>query len=144
MQRQFGRYRLALLVSMIVIIPIGYGGRFYLSPELEGLRNWIGNLAYECFWVLFVIFFLPQISPLRAAIAVCLASFAIEVSQLWQPNWLQALRATLLGRLVLGNSFYWADFPQYVAGSFLGWLWASLLPGRPTAAQREREQHGRF
>jgi Protein of unknown function (DUF2809) len=135
MSLRFWRYRLALLVSMALIIPIGYGSRFYLSPELEWLRNWIGNLAYECFWLLFVMFWLPQISPLRAAMAVCLASFAIEFLQLWQPLWLQFLRATLFGRLVLGNSFYWADFPQYIAGSFLGWLWVSLLPGRPLTSQ---------
>lgn len=138
MSLRFWRYRLALLISMIVIIPIGYSGRFYLSPELEWLRNWIGNLAYECFWVLFVMFLLPQIPPFRAAVAVCLASFAVEFLQLWQPPWLQALRATLFGKLVLGNSFYRADFPQYVVGSLLGWLWVSLLPGRPPQPQTAR------
>jgi len=137
MARQVWRYRLALLISIGVIIPIGYGGRFYLSPDLEWLRNGIGNLAYECVWVFLTLLVWPQISPLHAAIGVCLASFGIEFLQLWQPPWLQALRATLLGRLVLGNSFLWADFPQYVIGSALGGLWASLLPGRPVPVRQK-------
>lgn len=121
------QYRLALLISMIVIIPIGYSARFYLPADLEWLRNLIGNIAYECFWVLFVAFLIPHVSPARTAIGVCLASFAIEFLQLWQPAWLQALRATLFGKLVLGNSFYWPDFLQYIAGSFVGWLWIRAM-----------------
>ena len=92
---QVWRYRLALLISIGVIVPIGYSGRFYLSPDLEWLRNWIGNLAYDCFWVFLTLLVWPQISPLHAAIGVCLASFGIEFLQLWQPPWLQASRATL-------------------------------------------------
>jgi hypothetical protein len=133
--RQFGlsysrRYRLALLISMIAIIPIGYSARFYLPADWEWLRNLIGNIAYECFWVLFVAFLIPQVTPVRIAIGVCLASFAIEFLQLWQAPWMQALRMTLFGRLVLGNSFYWPDFLQYMAGSFGGWLWIRAMARR--------------
>jgi glycopeptide antibiotics resistance protein len=124
---RLNRYRLCLWLSLILIIPIGYLGRFYLPAELEWLRNLVGNIAYEMFWILLVLILFPRLSPTKAAIGVCLASFGIEFLQLWQPARLQAIRATLLGRLVLGNSFFWGDFPQYGLGSAVGWLWANLL-----------------
>jgi len=36
MAQQVWRYRLGLLISIGVIIPIGYSGRFYLSPSALG------------------------------------------------------------------------------------------------------------
>lgn len=135
MVAQRSRYRLALLVSLILVIPLGYGARFYLSTNQEWLRNLLGNIAYESFWILLVAFLFPQVSLLRTAIGVCLATFAIEFMQLWQPDWLQTIRATLPGKLVLGNSFVWADFPQYAFGSLVGWLWTWGL------AQRTKKQH---
>jgi hypothetical protein len=50
--------------------------------------------------------------------------------QLWQPPWLQAVRATLLGRLVLGNTFTWGDFLYYAIGCGLGWLWLRAIRTR--------------
>ncbi len=121
------RFRLITFVCLILLVPIGYAARFYLSSDQEWLRNLLGNIAYESFWVLLVMFLFPTIAPIKAAIGVCLASFAIEFLQLWQPDWLQTLRATLPGRLVLGSSFYWLDFLQYGVGSFVGWLWVRTI-----------------
>ncbi|MEQ8963007.1 MAG: DUF2809 domain-containing protein [Coleofasciculus sp. C2-GNP5-27] len=67
--------------------------------------------------------FFPQASPLWTAIGVCIVTCLLEVLQLWQPPFLQAIRATLLGRVILGNTFTWSDFPAYFIGSFLGWVW---------------------
>lgn len=119
-------YRVALLISLILIVPIGYIVRFS-----QGIPGWVsdsfGSVAYEIFWIVLVQFFYPKASPLWTAIAVCLATCAIEFLQLWQPPFLQAIRATLPGRLVLGNTFLWSDFPPYFVGSFLGWMWITGL-----------------
>lgn len=115
------RYRLILLISMIVIVPLGYVIRFSEATQ-AGLGDFFGSVAYEIFWILLVIFLFPKCSVAKVAIAVCLATCAIEFLQLWTPPFLQAIRATLPGRLVLGNTFLWSDFPSYLIGSFLGWL----------------------
>ncbi|MBW4418653.1 MAG: DUF2809 domain-containing protein [Myxacorys californica WJT36-NPBG1] len=120
-------YRVALLVSILFIIPVGYGVRFSQGWLPNSLHDALGSLAYEVFWILLVQLLYPKIPPLRIAIAVSLATCAIEVLQLWQPSWLQALRATLPGRLVLGNTFSWSDFPPYFIGSVMGWLWLEGL-----------------
>ncbi|MBL1173814.1 DUF2809 domain-containing protein [Pantanalinema sp. GBBB05] len=115
------RYRLILLISMIVIVPLGYIIRFS-EVDQGGFGDFFGSVAYEIFWILLIVFYFPKFSVMKAAIAVCLATCAIEFLQLWTPPFLQAIRATLPGRLVLGNTFLWSDFPAYFVGSFLGWL----------------------
>jgi Protein of unknown function (DUF2809) len=126
----FRRYRLAILLSLIAIAPIGYWVRFSKFLDAAWLHDALGSVAYEIFWILLWVLLIPKVLPSRAAIAVCLATCAIEFLQLWQPAWLQALRATLPGRLVLGNTFSWADFPAYAIGSLAGWGWISGLRQR--------------
>jgi hypothetical protein len=127
-------YRISLLLSIVLIVPIGYVARFSQGWISDSLHDALGSLAYEVFWILLVQFFYPKISPLRTAVGVCLATCAIEVLQLWQPPFLQAARATLPGRLILGNTFMWSDFPPYVLGSALGWMWITVLRRWRTAA----------
>lgn len=123
-------YRLRLLISLILVAPLGYVIRFAgILPEW--LNDALGSVCYEIFWILLVVLLFPRTRPLWAAVGVCLATCALEFLQLWQPAWLQALRATLVGRLVLGNKFTWTDFPAYFLGSFLGWVWVrSFHPNR--------------
>ncbi|OLP16050.1 hypothetical protein BST81_22735 [Leptolyngbya sp. 'hensonii'] len=119
-------YRLSLWVSLIVIIPIGYGLRFY-GPGPEWLDDLLGGIAYEMFWILLLLLLLPKRSPASIAIGVCLVTCAMEVLQLWQNPVFKSLQATWLGRAVLGNTFTWSDFPNYVLGSGLGWLYVRFL-----------------
>ncbi|PMB33329.1 hypothetical protein CEN43_10430, partial [Fischerella thermalis BR2B] len=46
---------------------------------------------------------------------------------------LEQIRATLVGKLLLGTTFAWWDFPHYVVGCFLGWLWLRQLQGKSYA-----------
>lgn len=58
---------------------------------------------------------------------VFVATCAVEVLQLWKAPFLEAMRATLLGRLILGNTFNWVDFPAYILGSSVGFGWTVFL-----------------
>lgn len=121
--------RSIVLVNILAIVPLGYMVRF--SPSLpEYIRDPFGSIAYQFFWILLVLFIYPRANVRLTAIWVCLGSWAIEFLQLYQPPWLQAIRATLPGRLVLGSTFLWSDLPVYVIGSYLGWLWVSWLGDR--------------
>ena len=121
------KYRLVLLANIIIIIPLGYIVRFSQGLNPAWLHDALGAVTYEIFWILLFAFILPRVSLLRIAIAVCLATCALEFLQLWKPPFLQAARSTLPGRLVLGNTFVWTDFLVYFVGSFLGWLWVRFL-----------------
>ncbi|HEY9609181.1 DUF2809 domain-containing protein [Allocoleopsis sp.] len=119
------QYRLALLISILIILPLGYVVRFYGTAP-EWFNDLFGSIAYEIFWILLVALIFPNASPLWTAVGVCLATCVLEFLQLWHPPFLEAMRRTLPGRLVLGNAFTWSDFPAYFFGSLLGWVWMRL------------------
>ena len=48
--------------------------------------------------------------------AALLIAFAVECSQLWHPEWLDALRADRVVGLLLGRGFLWSDLLAYVVG----------------------------
>jgi glycopeptide antibiotics resistance protein len=123
----FFRYRVVLLVSIVFIVPFGYIVRFSHFLGFAWLHDLLGSVAYEIFWILLVGFLFPKASAAWTAVGVCLATCGVEFLQLWQPPFLQAARATLLGRLVLGNTFAWSDFISYFVGSFAGWVWMRSL-----------------
>ena len=123
-------YRRRLLLSLIVITILGLVTKFYPGPGHPWVNNALGGLPYEIFWILLVALVWPGASATLIAVAVLGATCLVEVLQLWQPGWLQMIRATLPGRLVLGNTFRWGDFPYYAVGCGLGWLWLrGVQPG---------------
>ena len=64
------RYRLALLISIIFIVPFGYVVRFSPGFGLPWLQDLLGSVAYEIFWILLVGFLYPKAAALK--IAICL------------------------------------------------------------------------
>jgi hypothetical protein len=62
----------------------------------------------------------PQRPMIHAAVAAVAFCVAVEVGQLWHPVWLEAIRATQLGGMVLGHGFLWTD---------LGWYGVGVLGG---------------
>ncbi|MFM2429620.1 MAG: hypothetical protein RLZZ511_833 [Cyanobacteriota bacterium] len=114
-------YRWAMLGLTLLMPVVGMLLRF--SPVLpEWLRNITGNIAYETLWIVLFLTIQPRLKPHSVAIGICLMTFGLEFLQLVQHPILVAARRTLPGRLILGNGFAWFDFPQYVLGSFVGWL----------------------
>ena len=58
---------------------------------------------------------------LRYIISLILA-FAVEVSQLYHAPWIDSIRNTTLGGLVLGFGFLWSDLVCYLVGIAAGAL----------------------
>ncbi|MEM9447226.1 MAG: DUF2809 domain-containing protein [Cyanobacteria bacterium P01_E01_bin.6] len=128
----FWKYRLCLGISLGLLVPAGYLVRF-AGPGPEWLNDALGTFAYEVFWIALVALVFPRWIPRWIAVGVFVATCGIEFLQLLQSPFWQAARSTFVGRLVLGNTFTWADFPAYALGSALGWGWVcgiSRLTGR--------------
>ena len=53
------------------------------------------------------------------AILGLVASFGVELSQTISAPWLDDLRATTLGALLLGRGFLWSDLAAYTVGAAL-------------------------
>lgn len=121
------KYRRNLLLSIAFIVPFGLLTKFYRGVGQAWLNDTFGGIPYVIFWMLLVALIWPRPRPTGIALTVFFATCLLEFLQLWQPDWLQAIRATLPGRLVLGNSFTWSDFPYYAIGCFFGWWWLRWL-----------------
>ena len=90
------------------------------------LPAWLARNAGDTLWaanLYFVFAFIrPSAAPVRLLFATITASFAVEFGQLYQAEWIEALRATRLGALVLGFDFIWIDLVRYTVGALLALL----------------------
>ena len=107
------------------------------ATQVSAAPHWVARGLGGTFYVLAGIFFLLTLLPAARPARVCGfalgATLAVEFAQLWHPAWLESIRATRPGALVLGTTFQWADFPYYFLGGALGCIWTRAL-GRSDAA----------
>ena len=112
---------------LVVTIVLGIATRRYPAAFPE-LIAWYGGdtlWAAMVFWLTAVL--RPAAATWRLAVAALGISFAVECSQLYHAPWLDAVRATPAGALLLGQGFLWSDLWCYAAGVALaaaldGWL----------------------
>jgi hypothetical protein len=121
------RFTLAWLLACVIVA--GYLLRFH-APVPEALRDAAGGAAYAVAAALGVMLLHPGLPGRSAAGAGLALTSAVEFLQLVQAPWLQNLRGTLLGRVVLGTTFSWGDFPGYAAGALIAWCLVASLRRR--------------
>lgn len=129
--------KIPLVLSLIVVAGMGLASKWYAGPARNWVRDSLAGVWYVVFWCLLVFLISKKQRPWGICLAVCLATCCLEFLQLWQPPFLQYLRGFFLGRTLLGTSFSWWDFPYYIAGGCIGWLWLKgLQKGRAGRAGR--------
>jgi hypothetical protein len=67
----YKNYRIALLIGIILIIPLGYSVRFATGLGMPLLQDITGSLAYQILLMLLVAFFCPRASLVKVAVWVC-------------------------------------------------------------------------
>ena len=112
--------RVVYLISALTVVALGLGSRRF-GGYLPGV---VAAYAGDALWALGVFLGLGCVAPRtrtghRAVVALAV-SYGVEVSQLYQAPWIDALRHTTLGALVLGFGFLWSDLACYTAGVALG------------------------
>lgn len=58
----------------------------------------------------------------KVAIVSLIFSYGIEISQLYQGEWINNVRSTLIGSLVLGHGFLFSDLICYTIGIFMAMI----------------------
>ena len=112
------RRRLIYIFLVITTIVIGLLSRADFIPKL--IYPYLGDVLYALmvFFLLGLLFpSMPSIKLTLFAIIIC---FLIEVSQLYQADWINAIRNTRFGGLLLGYGFLWSDLISYLIGGLLG------------------------
>jgi hypothetical protein len=112
MPRSRGIY-LGLVAAMIFL---GLASRRFRSE----LPWFVAEYAGDTLWAAMVYFIAATIwrnaGAGRLAVGAFCFSLTIELSQLYHAPWIDTVRATRLGGLVLGYEFLWSDLVCYAAG----------------------------
>ena len=107
-----------LLLSLVCLT--GLGSRRYAHV----LPGFIADYCGDTLWVLAAFLGIGLVlSRATTRTISCLAlpfSVAIEISQLYHAPWIDSIRQTTLGGLILGFGFLWSDLVCYAAGVGLG------------------------
>lgn len=109
------------VVALMVIGPLGLLSKVYDGPGREWVNDSSGDVLSGIFLCLLVALPFRDWKTIRMIPWwVFGVACVIEFSQLWHEPTLVQVRSTVLGRLLLGNTFSWLDFPHYAAGCVLG------------------------
>jgi hypothetical protein len=118
--RQSSRSRTlyALLAVAVIVLGLLWRSRFMPLPPFAS------KYGGDALWALMVFvgigFLFVRCSTLLVAVLALGFSWAVEFSQLYHAAWIDSVRATLPGRLILGSTFNWPDLPAYAIGIALG------------------------
>ena len=63
-----------------------------------------------------------------------MSCYLIEILQLYKADWIQAIRHTRLGGLILGFDFVWSDIVCYTVGVLIGAFLEKLMLRFPSNA----------
>jgi len=114
--------RMTYLAAALAVMFAGLGSRI-LRPHLPAF---VAEYAGDTLWALMLFLFVSTILAgrpvlVRAAISLALA-FLVEVTQLFHTPWIDSIRQSTLGGLVLGFGFLWTDLVCYTVGIATGLL----------------------
>jgi Protein of unknown function (DUF2809) len=109
--------RLHYFIAVGITMLVGLMSRRFTEGG-DFIHDYVGDAIWAGMIYLGFRFLQPS-KPLKFAIIATLGfCYAIEISQLNQSDWLNQLRSTTLGGLILGFGFLWSDFVMYTLGIF--------------------------
>ena len=110
------RNRLIYLLATGAVIALGLLSR--RNPSL--LPAALGKYPGDALWAAMVFCgsgaLCPQLRTCAIGAMALAFSCAVEFSQRYHAPWLDSLRGTTLGQLVLGSGFSWLDMVAYAVG----------------------------
>lgn len=113
---QYRNMRIFYLIAIAITILLGLASRKWSLL----LMSFVALNAGDVLWAMMVYlgfrFLLVHKKTLSVVMLSFLFSFGIEFSQLYQEDWINQIRGTSLGALILGKGFLTEDLIRYTAG----------------------------
>lgn len=104
------RFNYALLLITVIILGI-------LSRKTTIIPLITGDILYAIMMFFLIRFLFIRLNYLKAALISLAICYLIELSQLYHAAWIDRVRNTSLGALVLGHGFLWSDMAAYTIGT---------------------------
>ncbi|MEP7037484.1 MAG: DUF2809 domain-containing protein [Acidobacteriota bacterium] len=126
-ERPIERNRIIYSILIIVVIILGLGSRKFSML----LPSFIGEYAGDSLYALTAYFIFGYIKPkypvLKVGLLALIYSYFIEISQLYHSQWIDSIRHTKLGGLILGYGFLWSDIICYTVGVVIAIIFETIL-----------------
>ncbi|MGF2820052.1 DUF2809 domain-containing protein [Bacillus subtilis] len=110
------RNRWIYAVFTVLIIGLGLGSRAFSSVLPDTLNTYLGDSLWAAMIFTGCGFLFRKLKTMITGIISLSFCFVIEFSQLYHAEWIDQIRDTSLGRLVLGYGFLWSDIEAYTIG----------------------------
>ncbi|ASI78192.1 DUF2809 domain-containing protein [Bacillus cereus group sp. Bc002] len=121
------RNRLLYATFTILVIILGLSSRKFAFALPALLNDYLGDALWALMIFIGFGFLFPKIEMKKLALISLMFCYGIEVSQLYHAEWIDSIRATTLGGLVLGYGFLWSDLVAYTIGVGIGFLFELIL-----------------
>ena len=114
-------HRYHYFTAIFITTILGLASRKFSEGD-SWMHLYVGDVLWTTlFYFIFRFLFIHK--TLNFSLLVAIAwSYAIEFLQLYHRPWIDAIRNTTLGGLLLGYSFLWSDLVCYVIGACLGYF----------------------
>lgn len=106
-------------ITLLTIL-LGLASRKFMFIFPDPIAPYIGDALWAMMVYFGFRFLLPNGTCLKTLLLAFIFSYLIEFSQLYQADWINQIRATTLGGLVLGYGFLVEDLISYAIGILIG------------------------
>lgn len=114
------RRTLIYIISILITIIIGLGLRTFSGY----LPRWVNLYVGDFLWAFMMFFIFALIFKKKTTLKVMVLSltycYLIEISQIYHSPWIDNIRQTTVGHLMLGRGFLWSDLISYTVGICVG------------------------
>lgn len=97
----------------------------YLLPDI--LNLYLGDAIWAVMIYTMLAFIFVHKSSKHVAIFSLVFCYAIEASQLYQAPWINSIRNTTIGALIIGSGFLWSDLIAYLIGILFAFMFEVFL-----------------
>ena len=110
-------------IRVLALVGLLLAATFGLASRQPPLLGWpvIGAYGGDAAWAMAAYAGWRLLRPTDAirvvTVLALLTAFTVEFSQLVRVEWLDAIRSTRLGALLLGRGFLWSDLLAYTVGT---------------------------
>lgn len=108
--------RVVYFIITVVVMLMGLLSRKFMFIFPSSIAPFVGDMLWAMMVYFGFRFLFPKLELLKSFNIALIFSFAIETSQLYQAEWINIIRKTTIGGLVLGHGFLWMDLISYFIG----------------------------
>lgn len=122
------RSRIVYALLIAAVIALGLASRAQATQPFlpQFINEYAGDTLYALMVFFGIGFLFPKLSTWRVTALSFGVSVLIECSQLYHAPWIDAIRQTRIGGLILGFGFLWSDLVCYAVGVACGVLFEVL------------------